>query len=359
MLDKPAQSIEAVIAELEASRTAAQIWIARRIKADGEAAGARVANSYYRLPWVLAVAGLRDEAARTLSWIARHALDESGDFVEGAPRAPLLKNGASYTLPQIVIGAWHLEQYDLALKIMNLLRDRFCDPATGAAYAERPEVRRTRRQELFGSAQLGLAALTVGDDVMARRIFRWIELLYAAQPDLPQKLYTLWEDKGLVTGADAETDPWNSVTDFHKPHQQFFNPGIAAAFLGRFYARTGEYPALELAHKFLQLTIDGDALQFDHKVNAQACKFGWGAAVLLDVSPTPEMLTQVLRMARWFIESQGQDGRWHPSGFLCPSPTDADDMPKTAEHLLHEITIISSLSKYHQQLQARPLAGNR
>ena len=341
-----ADQIASALDALRAARAKGVDWMLARLDADGRPAGAERFNNYYRLPWSLALSGQRDRAAAVLAWIAHNALDASGDLRAGAPRAPFLGAIASYPLPQIAIGAWHLERYDLARTIMAFVRSAMVDPHTGGAYSERPELRHTRRTDLLCTAQVGLAAMTVGDDTLADGCYRWTHDLLSMQPDLPRRLYPCRIGAQLLTTADPRHRAWDVVTDFHLPFQQFYNPGIAAAFLGRYGAFRNHATARELARTTLHLNVEGAALQFDHAVNAQICKFGWGAAVLLETDACLGHAAQALRMARWFVESQHADGHWAPSGFLVPQPDDADKLPKTAEHVLHVVTLIGALAAH-------------
>lgn len=338
--------IQAVMRELDESRAKGVDWISSRLDVGARPAGADRFNSYYRIPWCLAVAGKRDAASAVLTWIVQNALDEQGDLRAGAPREPFSAAMASYPYSQIVIGAWHLERYDVAKKVMNFICANLVDIKTGGAFSERPEVRRTGRADLLGTAQLGLAAMTVGNESLADSCYGWIVELYQLQPDLPKRLFPCRIGSDLLCTAHDGHKQWDVITDFHRPFQQFYNPGIAAAFLGRYSSYKNSPCALQIARSYLHLTVQGAPLQFDYKINSQACKFGWGAAVLLDLVGSDEYLEYVLKMARWYVDSQHHDGHWKPSGFLVPNPEDADILPKTAEHVLHVVTLITALAKY-------------
>jgi hypothetical protein len=338
--------IETTISELQEASDRGGDWICSRIAANGRPAGADRINSYYRLPWSLAVAGRRKAASSVLAWLAQEVLDAHGDLLSGAPREPFQRSIASYPLSQIVIGAWHLEQYDIALRTLHLLETSFVDARSGGVFSERPELRSTGRADLLSTAQLGLAALTVGRSDLAKSCCDWMLQLYGQQPELPDRLYPCRVGNELLSQTGGPHSAWDVVTDFQRPFQQFYNPGIAAAFLGRYAMCTGDANALRVAKAFLDLNIGGAQLQFDYTVNAQACKFGWGVAVVLDAEPSKVFADHALGMARWFVASQHPDGHWRPSPFLAPDPDDGDNMPKTAEHLLHVVTLISALAKY-------------
>jgi hypothetical protein len=67
------------------------------------------------------------------------------------------------------------------------------------------------------TAQVGLAAMTVGDDTLADACYRWTHDLIAMQPDLPRRLYPCRIGAQLLTAADARHSAWDVVTDFHMP----------------------------------------------------------------------------------------------------------------------------------------------
>jgi hypothetical protein len=343
------------IAQLRRQQQRAVKWMLDRIGDDGEPVGAKDFNSYYRVPWAMAVCGEREAAASVLSWIERHALDEDGD-ARGAAQKPYLTRGASYSLTQIAIGAWHLERYDTAKRTMDTLQKHYQDPVTGGGYVERPEHRKTGKQDVLVSAQLGLAGLTTGRLEIAEGVYKWFVNLMRNQPELPRRMFTSWDSQGLVIEYEDDT-AWGTVTDFHKTKQAFYNPGIASAFLGRYAMMSGDKVALSLAEQIIDLSVKGDELQWTDG-NAQICKFGWGAAVLLEITQQRRYLEYILRMAPWYEEKQEADGRWHASPFLVPNPTDADDLPKTAEHALHVTTMLTALAGYRRRSDRFP-AGPR
>jgi hypothetical protein len=330
-----------------AMREKATEWLVERVAPDGRPIGAERLNGYYRLPWALGINGERELASRVLSWIDENVLDDRGDLVPGAARLPFEHQAnASYPLSQIAIGAWHLEQYDIAHRVMKGLLSDFQSELTGGVFSERPSARGVdAHQDVLVSAQFGMACITAGYREAADRVADWFARLLEAQPELPHALYTSWTNEGLVTEYD-DTTAWNTVVFFDRPYQAFYMPGIAAAFLGRHYQTTGSERSLVLADRFVELSAAGEELQWKWQENSQICKWAWGTAVLLDAAPNNRYAEYTLRMVDWFEESQEDDGRWHPSPFLNSDPDDADDMPKVAEHLLHLTTMETALAQY-------------
>ncbi len=327
-------------------------WLLARIGDDGHP-GARHCH-YYRLPWALALAGHRSAAASVLSWMEREVLDDNGDLRAGGPRQGFETRWASYPLAIIASGAWHLERYDTALRLVGRLR-AYQHPETGGALAAHPDHRQGERQDLFPTAQLGMTGLTTGQMDLADGAFRWMRALFDAQPDLPRRLHTATDGAGLILATGDEEHDWQVITDFTAPRQAFYNPGIAAAFLGRYAMATGRTEALDLARAFLGLTVAGTEAQFDHTDSVQVCKFAWGASVLLEATGEAESLAHVTRMGEWFLAAQNPDGSWDNSPFLMARGGHAESIRVeiTAEFVQHLLTVTTALGGRH-----RPATGS-
>ena len=338
---------DSLLEKLRASRDLALKFLLDRIDSSGKPEGGP--EHHARLPWTLAVAGARPEAAAVLSWHEREVLGADGDLLPGPNRDRWTFQWSSYPLSMLAFGAWILERYDTALAIMDTLVD-FQDVETGGAFAQRPEVRKSQRQDLFPTAQLGMSGLMTGRPEVAARCFTWLTDLYQTQPHLPSRLYTARDENGLMIPTKdspptriGSSFEFEVVTDFDKPKQAFYNPGIAAAFLARYYMATGDENAKHLGQNYLSLSEKGTERQFDHSESMQICKFGWGAANMLEIDPTAGHLLNVLKMTKWFIASQRSDGSWRDSAFLIPKPEVGDVMEITAEFALHESTLLKTL----------------
>lgn len=338
---------ELLLADLARAVQRASTWLLEQLAAldDESSADALIAGTY-RVPYALVLCGRRPDAARVLRWMERVVLD-GADLRDGPMRAAFIQRWSSYPLAILAQAAWHMERYDLADALRRTLHG-FQDAETGGSYAQRPELRSSGRQDLFPTAQLGLTGLTVRDDALADGAYRWLRRLYELQPELPGRLYTARDGARLMCDpADVAADPFGLVTVFHSPRQAFYNPGIAAAFLARYSAQRNDPAARSLAGAYLALTEQGGQAQFDFSESVQICKFGWGAAAMLDVDPQPRYLELVQRMARWFLGCQHHDGHWQNSPFLLPDgPTAASNVEVTAEFIQHMVTISTALAGY-------------
>ena len=333
---------DTLTSELAAGVDRACNWLVDRIGPDGHP-GAKHCH-YYRLPWALALAGRRTEAAAVLSWVEREALDPIGDVRPNA-RTGFETSWASYPIAILASGAWHLERYDTANRLADRL-SAYQHPEFGGAFAAHPDHRGDERQDLFPTAQLGMTGLTTGRAELAHGAYRWFQRLWAAQPDLPHRLYSSTNGPDLITetGGD-ERLAFQVVTDFTEPRQAFYNPGIAAAFLGRYAMATGDREALTLAQQFLDLTVTGTEAQFDASDSVQVCKFGWGASVLLEATGDQQYFDHASRMGRWFLDAQNDDGSWDNSPFLMERADDPESVrvEVTAEFVQHLISVLNGI----------------
>jgi hypothetical protein len=323
------------LARLRDARARAVRWLSDRVGDDGRPEGADVANSWWRAPWALCLAGATDVAAAILGWAEREALTDEGDLRPGpyggdGPGSPI------YHLSPLAIAAWLLARYDTARTVNSRLA-YFQDAETGGAYELR-DFRADPLQDLLKTGQLGISALVTGQRAMAEGVYRWLTHAYELQPELPARLYPARRGDQLVTDASAH-ERLLRVVEFGQPRQLYFYPGIAGAFLAGYAQQTGDDAALKLGRAYLALTEGGTDAQFTDWASVQICKFGWGAAAMHTADPDGGHLPWVVRMAEWFIRRQRPDGAWAPSSFMTPKPGLHDLYWKTAEHLM-EMTYI-------------------
>lgn len=346
-----ARQVDQALDELRRMRDEGVAWLLQRIADNGEPAFADRHNGYYRLPWTLAFVGRREEAAAVLDWIERTALTEDADLRPGPARASWTSVAATYPLTIIAQGAWVLERYGIATALAETLRS-YQDPRTGGAYWERPEARTDGRQLLFPTAQFGLTALAMGRTEEADRVHDWFAELLAAQPDMPARFYVGQRANGLITDV-PEADRYNLVVDFRAPRQAFHNPGIGAAFLARYAARTGRADARDSARRLLGLYGGATPELYNFRESTGVCKLGFGAAMLLDLDDDPVLVAHILRMTEWYRDAQSPDGSWTHRTSLRPDPQEWHSIEKTAEHVLWVSKMLTALGAYRRRTNER------
>lgn len=344
-----AADIEAAIIRVKAARDRGVCWLLEHTAPDGCPVGAAERNGWGRLPWALAITGESETAARVIAWADRDQLAPDGNF------APGVAFGAgrfgAYPLAHFAIGAWLAERFDVALRTMNALR-AWQDSVTGGFPIAPPTDGATDVCDLLSTAQVGLAAVITGQDDVADLCWRWVADLVAQQPDdSGSRFFTFRRGNELLVEPD-KTLEWLAITDFGKPRQTYYTPGMAAVFLAAYAARRRLAEPLALARQLLRFNLEGTTEQFTDAASVQACKFGWGAAAVLVADPESDLLSHVLRMGDWFIGNQHEDGAWAPSAFLVPVPTDIDKLVKTAEHVMEVNAVLAALGTARGRLAA-------
>jgi len=342
-------AVDAAIGRVRAARDRGALWLLEHIAPDGEPVGAAERNGWGRVPWALAVAGESEAAARVIAWAERGQLAPDGGFAPG----PALGAGrfGAYPLAHFAIGAWLTERFSTSLAAMEKLR-QMQDPATGGFAIAPVDDRATDIYDLLSTAQVGLAAVVTGQDDIADLAWRWVSDMAALQPEhAGSRLYSFRRGTALLTQPDQALE-WLAITDFARPRQTYYTPGMAAAFLAAYSQRKGTSEPLALARRLLALNLAGCAEQFDDPGSVQICKFGWGAAAMLVADEGGDWLPHVLRMGDWFIAHQSPDGAWTPSAFLAPEPGDIDKLVKTAEHVMEVNAILAALGTARARLEA-------
>src|SRR5205823_3024859 len=98
-------------------------------------------------------------------------------------------------------GAQLLRRYDVARRAMRFAL-RFQDPVTGGVYQDRERAAPNDPQILYLTCQLGMSALLTGYQAEAEAAGHFLKRLWAAQPELPDRLYTIYTRAGgLATAA--------------------------------------------------------------------------------------------------------------------------------------------------------------
>jgi hypothetical protein len=275
-----------------------------------------------------------------IAWAERTQIAADGGFAPG----PALGSARflAYPLAHLAIGAWLLERFDVALSTLEALR-RLQDPAAGGFPIAPPRDRGADVYDLLSTAQVGLAAVIAGQDDIADAAYRWIADLLNAQPaNAGSRLYTFRQGLQLLTRPDSALE-WLAVTDFSKPRQTYYTPGMAAVFLAAHAQRRRIREPLAMASTLLERNITGCAAQYDDLESVQLCKFGWGVAAMYAVDRDSAWVPHLVRMTDWFVARQATDGSWAPSSFLQPKPSDIDRLIKTAEHVMEVNAIVAAL----------------
>jgi hypothetical protein len=338
MNDRHDQRIDTYLA----AREKALAYLLAHANEDGSIGPVEHGIYYYRAPWALALGGKTADAQRLMGWIRRQMVTAEGDF-RGAP-SPFDEAGSTaftYELSCLIYGAHLLRHFDLAQRSVDYLL-RWQDPHTGGFSMNRHRTGPSGRQALYPTAQAGMACVITGRIDAAVATGRWFERLWALQPELPDRLYTVYaQEEGLVRDHYAPEERKLYVNEAQQAQEYHYNGGIAAAFLCQLYAATGDGTWLALARRYQSFSMGSTTRQFEVM---QVCKSGWGGALLYHATGEEQYRAWAIRLGDWFVSRQHADGHWSQSAYLAPTPTTAQNLEITAEFVVHVDAIAGALA---------------
>jgi len=284
--------------------------------------------------------GELEAAGLVLDWISHHMFTEEGAFEGVSPQGVFDERYGSYPLACLLVAASMLKRFDIVYPGTQSLLS-WQDTETGGFCNCRKETPRIGEQELFPTCQGGMTLLMVGQLNASRKAGEWLKMLWELQPDVGQKLYTIFSpEQGLVTQY-APDEAALYVTRKDHPWQHHYNGGIAAAFLSDLFAATGEAIWLDLARKYQNFSMTTDGCQFQ---SMQVCKSGWGSGLLYRETRELKYRDWTVRLGDWFTAAQFEDGHWENTKHFVPEPAVADKVEITAEFVMHVANIRSNLA---------------
>ena len=319
-----------------AARDRGTAWLLSQVNADGSIGPTDQDFLYYRLPWTFTITGNTDAAVRLCEWVREHQFAENGDFTGVTPRQV---EASAYQNATFIYGAQMLRQYDLSYPGWQHLRTRQ-DPHSGGFRHLANGSGIAADENIPTVAQVGKAALMMGDLEAAKAAGGWFQMMWDLQPALPDRLFYVFnaETQRLVTEFPPER-AFHYVIENQQPRQRFTCGGIAAAFLVRLFQATGESAHLELARAYMDHSMSSTERQFEV---SQVCKAGWGSALVYQVTGEPRYRDFTRRVADYFVGDQQPDGHWQDSGPYGHAPH--VNIMVTAEFVMILDTMIACLS---------------
>lgn len=334
-----------LIDELNAACRRATDWIVAQQRPEGVIGDPAYGFKYYRGPWALALMGEVEPALALCSWIRDNLLTESG--LDGEAR--LLRDGWAYRDSVLMVGAHMLGQYDLSLGLVDSLLE-WQDPISGG-FANDAGSRGEPSDEMDipYTAGPGFALLATGRIDAAREVAGFLRRIYGAQEELPERFYCFWSRAGQrpIIPSDHSFEPRFVVDSGLDAMQRWTIGGIAAGFLGRLYLADPDPRHLDLARKYQAFSMSSTDDQFKYP---SVCKSSWGASLLYQITAEEVYEKWLLRMARWYLDTQEPEGWWHP----WVEETTSDVIEITLEFIMHVKVLIEGLSS---QKTRRPLAS--
>lgn len=274
---------------------------------------------YYKSPMALACRGEVEAGVRLTSWITTNALIETGDLNGRYGRGAMAVN-ATYPNAWVTWGAHRLGMFELSLPtIQHILTLQ--DTDTGGFYRVLPDTQPEETpsaagtygsgvvpggQDLLCASMAGIACLTTGHVDRAVRAGDFLDWMFAAQPTPAERVYTQARGHELITEFPADQAIAFAI-DSRETGQNYFQVGIAAAFLARLYQATGTNRYLDLAQAYLDLT---NHFAPDRYSIGKAGKIGWGAAYVYRLTGNERYLSMSIAVIEALIGLQGPSGSW-------------------------------------------------
>lgn len=336
------KALEGKIQTYVQSRRSGVEFLLKHMNADGSIGPVEKGVFYARVPWVLAVSGETVAATRLVDWIRRNMLTPAGEVAGSAsPNNGANELSNTYAETCLAYGAHLLRHFDVARQAMSFAL-RFQDPETGGVFMDRTRTGANGPQLLYLTCQFGMSALVTGHRAPAEAAGHWLKRLWEAQPELPNRLYTVYiRSGGLALQVPEGADPRHYINESQQIQQMHYNGGIAAAFLTRLYLATGDGQWLDLAREYQAFSMNSTEGQFE---TMQVCKSGWGSALLYVATKEPLYRDWAVKLGDWFVDNQYSDGHWENSHYIDPNPPLHKNLTVTAEFINHMDCISGSLA---------------
>jgi len=258
---------------------------------------------YYKLPAVMAFAGRRDLAQRTLNQIVERFITGDRFAVDDDPIA---LPWVAYLAGWAAWGAGALGRFDLAGTIMKSVASR--QSAELGGYVHHTDGRRLFDTERSSSAGMGnVWAMDLG---AAERVGRFLDHALDAQPE-PDRFFTYFDEHGDPIPDTEDRNAFFDVSDPHARPALFATAVSCLVWLGR---ASGERTYYGVAHRYMQLVLGHNE---DPATLPLATKTGWSALMLAEQVDDPRL--------EGFARRNGEDllDRLQPDGSI-----DFDGVPE-------------------------------
>ena len=321
-----------------AARTGTE-WTLKHLRPDGQLGDPADGFRYYRAPWTFMLMGETAAAHAVLGWMRKHLIGRPG-WLDASIRQQ--DTDWAYCDSAVIIGAQMVQQYDLSVGLMPSLLS-WQDPVSGGFANDRtPDGGMSDRMDIPYACGPGFACLITGQMEPARRVADFLETIYRAQPELPDRFYCFWsrERQSPIRDGDPGFEPRYVVENQVDRMQRWTIGGIAAGFLGRMYLAEPSPRYLELARAYQAFSMAGSEAQFQYP---SACKSSWGACLLYQITGEEAYRAWLGRFARWYLDSMEPEGYWHP----WVEETTGDVIQITLEYVMHICTLIAAVSSRH------------
>ena len=286
-------------------------WLLGHVNPDGSIGNPDEGFHFYRAPWTFSITGESTAAAAICGWVRENMLTPEGK-IEGPFR--VFRDAYAYRNSTLMVGAHLARQYDLSYGLMPDLLTWWDADSGGFHNDETEDGGKSDRMDIPYACGPGLASLALGRLDIARSVAAFLQQIYDAQTELPERFYYAWSSESgelLVTFPEEEKFWYLVENEMDRP-QRWTIGGIAAGFLCRLYLADPRPEYVTLARKYQAFSMDATDGQFNY---AQVCKSSWGSSLLYQITGEEVYLDWACRMADWYVETQMSEGFWFWEGY--------------------------------------------
>lgn len=289
-----------------AGATAAFTWLRDSQGPDG--AVADVADPLFAGHKAIAAyqrAGDVVRATRACDWAIEHLLQPDGDLGTTAERRDHAREYWLYHSSWIASGAQRLGRFDLSVPALAFIA---AQQRPDGAFPSNPHDPATSL-DVWVTSACGLALLDGGRIAEASAAAGFLIDALDRQPNGEEAFVFAWGvDSAAQARLDATPEERRLLRYANPGRQQYYVPGIALLLLGRLWLATREDALLAAADRYRRVC---EAVLEHGRTYGQACKIGWGAAVLWQITRREEYLRLVDAIALGLIrDHQAPDGSW-------------------------------------------------
>lgn len=307
-------------------------WLESQQQPDGSLTGSEDdLAGYYKTLLAFAVCGRLEAAARCRTRLRTHLLGADGELSSGAEKtgiARMARNLANYMDGWVAIGAWLLEDFELADILARHLAETQ-SAAHGGVLTGPERWAGTARYDLATAASCGRAFLICGmrEQAQAAGEFLVEALNHQATPQdgLDLAFNASWE---RLDAPDTDERSYYRF-DLTRRGEKVWFPAFSCAFLCELHAVSREPSHLQAAKAYYQYVERTPEFKDGTLANG---KSGWSAGLLASATSEEHYRLALQKIARSVLTRQAPDGEFGAAGAGAPSaqPTTAD-MPRRLE----------------------------
>ncbi len=294
--------------------------------------------SYYKSPYLFALAGRPEAAYRILTYIKHTFLQANGDFVTSAglksENAAFVEYWA-YINGWITLAAQKIGRFDVAYPAYHYLH-AFYHPRHGGFTTHHPYRQTDNVVDVLSTAHLGLTSLYFGDLERATRAGQLLHRFVALQPTLQQGFYLRMNEAGEVITTFPQAAQIFFLVSAGEPNQAYFMIGYPIAFLAKLYQATRDAHYLATATSYLAFAL---SCRGNLPTSSLSHKVAWGAAIMANLTNEVQYAHLAQSIADYLVRIQDPSGMWLPDQ---PAHTSFD---QTAEIAIWLREISAELSR--------------